>query len=1007
MSDVRMVQGSADGDTYQFNLGDGELVINEVTNNPGAEDVLRFGEGVSPWELQLVRVGRDLHFAHFNGTDRVIVRNWFSSTTTSATFSSSSTLERVEFFEGGGWTQADIAERGIFSLGSDANDTLVGWSGKDLMQGGNGFDVLDAGAGTNWMEGGDGGDWLRVSASATDNIFDGGGGDDILQGSYNSDTYIFGWGDGVDVINELGSNSGAVDELQLSFSASDVELRKVGRNLEVVNHNGEEKVVVSNWFSSTTASASISTASALERIVFWGQGEPNVVEQPLLAEWGFASRGTEGVDSLVGWSGNDQMYGEGGNDVLDAGAGMNSLSGGAGNDLLKVTSSAVDNRFEGGAGNDTLNGSYNSDTYVFGWGDGVDVINELGSNSGSMDELQLSFSLGEVEWRKVGRNLEVVHHYGDEKLVVNNWFSSTTASASISTASALERIVFWGQGEPNVVEQPLLAEWGFASRGTEGVDSLVGWSGNDQMYGEGGNDVLDAGAGMNSLSGGAGNDLLKVTSSAVDNRFEGGAGNDTLNGSYNSDTYVFGWGDGVDVINELGSNSGSMDELQLSFSLGEVEWRKVGRNLEVVHHYGDEKLVVNNWFSSTTASASISTASALERIVFWGQGESNVVEQPLLAEWGFASRGTEGVDSLVGWSGNDHMYGEGGNDVLDAGAGMNSLSGGAGNDLLKVTSSAVDNRFEGGAGNDTLNGSYNGDTYFFGAGDGVDVINELRNNSGAVDVLELNVDYAGLDMVKAGRNLEIVYRNGADKVVVSNFFSSTTSAATFSAGSSLEQIAFHESGERTVLDQRHFDAWAMNSHGTEGADSLVGWAGSEQMYGWGGDDVLDAGAGNWNHLVGGDGNDLLKVGSAALSNYLEGGAGNDTLQGSHNSDTYRFNLGDGLDLVRESGSIAGAVDRLEIGDSIDADDLWLERSANDLVIRSLDAQDQVRIADWYSRSSARLEVIQLADGKQLVESQVQSLVNAMAGFGVPPGGSVALTTEQRQQLDVVLAASWQ
>jgi Ca2+-binding RTX toxin-like protein len=177
------------------------------------------------------------------------------------------------------------------------------------------------------------------------------------------------------------------------------------------------------------------------------------------------------------------------------------------------------------------------------------------------------------------------------------------------------------------------------------------------------------------------------------------------------------------------------------------------------------------------------------------------------------------------------------------------------------------------------------------------------------------------------------------------------------------------------------------------------------MLGEAGNDVLDAGSGR-NSLFGGEGDDLLKVSATATDNYFEGGAGNDTLIGSHNGDTYVFGMGSGVDVIKELGSNSGAVDYLQFGTGIDEGDLWFERSANDLVIRSLDASDQVHVANWYSRSSAKVEVIQLVDSKQLLESQVQTLVDAMASFGVAPGETINLSAGQQQQLDMVLAANW-
>ena len=47
------------------------------------------------------------------------------------------------------------------------------------------------------------------------------------------------------------------------------------------------------------------------------------------------------------------------------------------------------------------------------------------------------------------------------------------------------------------------------------------------------------------------------------------------------------------------------------------------------------------------------------------------------------------------------------------------------------------------------------------------------------------------------------------------------------------------------------------------------------------------------------------------------------------------------------------------------------------------------------------------DGRTLLDSQVQNLVDAMAAFGVPAGAESNLTTSQREQLNVVIAANWQ
>lgn len=81
-------------------------------------------------------------------------------------------------------------------------------------------------------------------------------------------------------------------------------------------------------------------------------------------------------------------------------------------------------------------------------------------------------------------------------------------------------------------------------------------------------------------------------------------------------------------------------------------------------------------------------------------------------------------------------------------------------------------------------------------------------------------------------------------------------------------------------------------------NTMVGNAGgSERLYGRAGNDTLTA-VGNNDTLEGGEGDDVLVVGSAYVSGTtFMGGAGNDTLSGSCYSDTYRFNRGDGADTL--------------------------------------------------------------------------------------------------------------
>nr|WP_290222820.1 hypothetical protein [Trichocoleus desertorum] len=84
--------------------------------------------------------------------------------------------------------------------------------------------------------------------------------------------------------------------------------------------------------------------------------------------------------------------------------------------------------------------------------------------------------------------------------------------------------------------------------------------------------------------------------------------------------------------------------------------------------------------------------------------------------------------------------------------------------------------------------------------------------------------------------------------------------------------------------------------GLEGDDQIQGDAGNDFLSGAGGQDVLFGQAGN-DTLVGQAGNDQLVGGDG--NDFLIGGPGNDTLWGQLGRDTFRFEAGDGADVVAD------------------------------------------------------------------------------------------------------------
>jgi hypothetical protein len=72
---------------------------------------------------------------------------------------------------------------------------------------------------------------------------------------------------------------------------------------------------------------------------------------------------------------------------------------------------------------------------------------------------------------------------------------------------------------------------------------------------------------------------------------------------------------------------------------------------------------------------------------------------------------------------------------------------------------------------------------------------------------------------------------------------------------------------------------------------------------------------------------------------------------------------------------------------IDPLDLVISRVANDLRIAVHGTSDQVTIQNWYTGAGSQIESIQAGDGRVLLNSQVNQLIEAMARFTATSGVS--------------------
>ncbi|MET1078139.1 MAG: calcium-binding protein [Pseudomonas sp.] len=396
--------------------------------------------------------------------------------------------------------------------------------------------------------------------------------------------------------------------------------------------------------------------------------------------------------------------------------------------------------------------------------------------------------------------------------------------------------------------------------------------------------------------------------------------------------------------------------------------------------------------------------------------------------------GGAGNDTLTGGAGDDLLDGKGGNDQLYGGAGNDTLLGGRGHDLLNGGSG--DDRLDGGAGNDLLISSAGTDRFLFGKGDGQDRILRLpEGNDSRFGILQFKDGVATsevrfkqvADATFGGTTaLQVSIVGTRDTVTIDGFFREDTSGR-------YNPVQLLQFADSTLWDVAAIKAQL--GGGTAGNDSLNGGNGNDLLDGKGGNDQLYGGAGN-DTLLGGSGEDLLNGGSG--DDLLEGGAGNDRLIGSAGNDRFLFGKGDGQDQILrfpegsdnhsgvlqfKAGVASSEVSFKQVADAtfggITALQVSIAGTADTVTIDGFFKEDTsgrynpvqlLQFADstlWdVTAIKARLPAGASAQTAHL-DGQLQHLVDAMAAFGVPAAAETTLGGNQRDQLNLLIAANLQ
>ena len=239
--------GGEGDDTYVFAKGHGSDLVADYQG----KQTFQFAD-VKAGEVQFRQNGDDLILFGYNGSDSVRVVNYFyNERDRNITFQFA---DKTVTLDG-------LMKDGLILQGTEADETITGWSGRnelyghagnDTLHGNSQNDILDGGAGNDALGGKDGNDILNGGAGndelygdAGNDVLTGGTGDDKLYGGEGDDTYVFAKGHGSDLVADY---QGKQTFLFADVKAGEVQFRQNGDDLILFGYNGSDSVRVTNYF---------------------------------------------------------------------------------------------------------------------------------------------------------------------------------------------------------------------------------------------------------------------------------------------------------------------------------------------------------------------------------------------------------------------------------------------------------------------------------------------------------------------------------------------------------------------------------------------------------------------------------------------------------------------------------------------------------------------------------------------------------------------------------------
>lgn len=302
--------------------------------------------------------------------------------------------------------------------------------------------------------------------------------------------------------------------------------------------------------------------------------------------------------------------------------------------------------------------------------------------------------------------------------------------------------------------------------------------------------------------------------------------------------------------------------------------------------------------------------------------------------------GTDGNDTITGGDTADIIYGMDGNDLINGGGGADFLHGGRGNDTLYGGDG--NDTLIGGEGDNTLEGGGGNDTYIY-AGDGkdavldekwaivreqqwhqdnyytdwypvwVEVSKELVDAGDDVISFGKNVTPEDLTITKDGNNLVFGLKNTNNTLTIKNWYASDK-----------QRVETFQFADGLILNANQILSMIT---GSTGNDTINGTANADFIFTTGGNDTITM------------------------------GKGNDVVVNQTGNTIYKFNEGDGQDIIYD---YAGT-DKIVLGYSKDR--TLYRRVGGDLILKFKNSTDTLTIKDWFAVEGNRTETIEFSTGE--------------------------------------------